>query len=582
MLGDSTTGVRGHWSGGFVGSGGGRVQLPTYAFQRRRFWETPGADGPADAAGLGLGATEHALLGAVVERPDSDEVVLTGRLSLADQPWLADHVVNGVVLFPVAGFVELVIRAGDEVGCALIEELVLAAPLVMHPGVGVQVQVVVGAADESGHRAVSVYSRGDQSQGWLLNAEGMLGVAAAETPMDLSVWPPEGAESVDISDGYAQLAERGYAYGPAFQGLVAIWRRGSELFAEVVAPGEAGVAVDRMGMHPAVLDAVLHALGLAVEKTQASTETRLPFCWRVVSLHAGGAGRVRARFASAGADAISVDVCDATGLPVLTVRSLVTRPITAEQLRAAVTAAGGASDQGPLEVVWSPISVVSGGANGSAPPAPVSWADFCAGRDGEAHVVGGELEFAVAATSSVVGSVYAATHTALEVLQSWLGADRAATLVVLTHGGVGLAGEDISDPAAAAVGHGRFRAGRKSRPDRVDRHRCGGGCLVASRRRGTPAAGARRHCARPPAVPGPGVASVTGGRVGVAIGRRWWRDPGGFGDPALPGGTGTATGGAGARGGGGRRGQLPRCGGRPRDVSRPGPTAGCRRRRGGA
>lgn len=171
---------------------------------------------------------------------------------------------------------------------------------------------------------------------------------------------------MDISDGYAQLAERGYAYGPAFQGLVAIWRRGSELFAEVVAPGEAGVAVDRMGMHPAVLDAVLHALGLAVEKTQASTETRLPFCWRGVSLHAGGAGRVRARFASAGADAISVDVCDATGLPVLTVRSLVTRPITAEQLRAAVTAAGGASDQGPLEVVWSPISVVSGGANGSA------------------------------------------------------------------------------------------------------------------------------------------------------------------------------------------------------------------------
>lgn len=196
-----TTGVPVQWSAVFAGSGGRRVQLPTYAFQRRRFWETPGADGPADAAGLGLGATEHALLGAVVERPDSDEVVLTGRLSLADQPWLADHVVNGVVLFPGAGFVELVIRAGDEVGCALIEELVLAAPLVMHPGVGVQVQVVVGAADESGHRAVSVYSRGDQSQGWLLNAEGMLGVAAAETPMDLSVWPPEGAESVDISDG---------------------------------------------------------------------------------------------------------------------------------------------------------------------------------------------------------------------------------------------------------------------------------------------------------------------------------------------------------------------------------------------
>lgn len=437
------------------------------------------------------------MLGAVVERPDSDEVVLTGRLSLADQPWLADHVVNGVVLFPGAGFVELVIRAGDEVGCALIEELVLAAPLVMHPGVGVQVQVVVGAADESGHRAVSVYSRGDQSQGWLLNAEGMLGVAAAETPMDLSVWPPEGAESVDISDGYAQLAERGYAYGPAFQGLVAIWRRGSELFAEVVAPARPAWPSTEWGCIRRCWTRCCMPSGWPSRRPRRAPRRDCRFAGVGCRCMPAALDGVRARFASAGADAISVDVCDATGLPVLTVRSLVTRPITAEQLRAAVTAAGGASDQGPLEVVWSPISVVSGGANGSAPPAPVSWADFCAGSDGDASVVVWELESAGGQASSVVGSVYAATHTALEVLQSWLGADRAATLVVLTHGGVGLAGEDISDPAAAAVGHGAFRAGRKSRPDRVDRHRCGGGCLGASRRRGTPAAGARRHCARP-------------------------------------------------------------------------------------
>ena len=145
-----TTGVRVDWPAVFAGSGGRRVELPTYAFQRRRFWLTPTAAGPADAAGLGLGGAGHALLGAVVERPDSGGVVLTGRLSLAAQPWLADHAVGGVVLFPGAGFVELVIRAGDEVGCAVIEELVLAAPLVMHRGAGVQVQVVVGAAGESG------------------------------------------------------------------------------------------------------------------------------------------------------------------------------------------------------------------------------------------------------------------------------------------------------------------------------------------------------------------------------------------------------------------------------------------------
>ena len=205
-----TTGMRVDWPAVYAGSGGRRVELPTYAFQRQRFWSTPTAAGPADAAGLGLGEAEHPLLSAVVERPDSGGVVLTGRLSLAGQPWLADHRVSGAVLFPGAGFVELVIRAGDEVGCAVIEELVLAAPLVMDEDAGAQVQVVVGAAGESGSRAVSVYSRRDEADGeWLLHAEGTLGVPVAEASADLSVWPPPDAVSVDMSDGYGQLAARG-------------------------------------------------------------------------------------------------------------------------------------------------------------------------------------------------------------------------------------------------------------------------------------------------------------------------------------------------------------------------------------
>ncbi|MDC9016417.1 type I polyketide synthase [Mycobacterium marinum] len=461
-----STGMSVDWPAVFAGSGATRVDLPTYAFQRRRFWEVPGADGPADATGLGLGGAEHALLGAVVERPDSGGVVLTGRLALADQPWLADHVIGGVVLFPGAGFVELAIRAGDEVGCAVVEELVLAAPLVLHPGMGVQVQVIVGAADDSGNRALSVYSRGDQSEDWLLNAEGMLGVEAASSGADLSVWPPEGADSVDISDGYAQLADRGYAYGPGFQGLVGVWRRDSELFAEVVAPS--GVAVDKMGMHPVVLDAVLHALGLTAEQNPDSDETKLPFCWRGVSLHAGGAGRVRARLTMSGPDSISVEIADAAGLPVLTVGALVTRAMSAAQLRAAVAAAGGgAPDQGPLDVIWSPIPLSGGGTNGSAQPAVVSWADFCAGGDGGAAGNAGVVVWEPnPAGEDVVGSVYAATHAALEVLQSWFDGDRAGTLVVLTHGAVAMPGENVSDLAGAAV-WGIVRSAQAENPGRI-------------------------------------------------------------------------------------------------------------------
>jgi polyketide synthase 1/15 len=463
-----TTGMPVDWPAVFAGSGGRRVEIPTYAFQRRRFWSTPASTGPADAAGLGLGGAGHALLGAVVERPDSGGVVLTGRLSLATQPWLVDHVVGGVVLFPGAGFVELVIRAGDEVGCAVIEDLVLAAPLVMHCGAGVQVQVVVGAAGESGSRPVSVYSRGDQPNGgWLLHAEGTLGVATAEPSVDLSVWPPTGAESVDISDGYARLAARGYEYGPAFRGLVAIWRRGPELFAEVAAPTEAGVQVDGMGIHPAVLDAVLHAAGLAVDNTQ----TMLPFCWRGVSLHAGGAGRVRARFTALGADAMSVEVADAAGLPVLTVRSLVTRPMTGEQLHGAVTAADGGPDHGPLEVAWPLIPLDHSTIDRSGELPVLTWEDYCAadgggltaGADGDGAVVVWECG---SASADVVSSVYRATHAALEVLQCWLTGNRAGTLVLLTHGAVGLPGEDVGDLAAAAV-WGLVRSAQAEHPGRI-------------------------------------------------------------------------------------------------------------------
>lgn len=157
----------------------------------------------------------HPLLGAVVERPDSGAVVLTGRLSLAAQPWLGDHAVAGVVLFPGAGFVELALRAGDEVGCSVVDELTLLAPLVLPAADAVQVQVVVGAAASSGgnanRRSVSVYSRGTQSDSdWVLHAEGGLSTDAGNPVADLSVWPPVGAIAVDVADAYQQLTGRGY------------------------------------------------------------------------------------------------------------------------------------------------------------------------------------------------------------------------------------------------------------------------------------------------------------------------------------------------------------------------------------
>ena len=428
-------GVGVDWRAAVAGLGGRRVELPTYGFVRQRFWLPGGSTGSSDVATLGLAGAEHALLGAVVQRPDSGGVVLTGRLSTAAQPWLADHAVGGTVLFPGAGFVELAIRAGDEVGCGELEELTLSTPLVLPTSDGVPVQLVVGPATESGHRELSVYSSGAQPDSeWVLHAHGLLRTGSVAPAADLSVWPPVGATVVDVAGAYGRLAGRGYEYGRAFQGLRAMWARGDEIFAEVVVPDDAGAQDGGFGIHPVLLDAALHAIGVVGERTQ----TVLPFSWQGVSLHAAGASRARVRIAPAGAGAVSVELADGTGLPVLSVRSLVMRPVSAEQLSGVAAPA-----EGLFEVSWSPMS-----------------------QDG--NDVGGDVTLWELGTrgSDVVRSVHAATTEALGVMQSWLGGDGSGVLAVQTRGAVALAGEDVPDLAGAAV-WGLVRSAQAEHPGRV-------------------------------------------------------------------------------------------------------------------
>ncbi|MEY8016515.1 SDR family NAD(P)-dependent oxidoreductase [Mycobacterium servetii] len=429
----SVAGVRVDWPAVFTGLDARRVPLPTYGFARRRFWLPPAAAG-SDVAAVGLARIEHGVLGATVERPDSGQTVFTGRLSLSAQPWLADHAVAGTVLYPGAAFVELMLRAGDEVGCPVLEELTVSAPLALPAAGGVRLQVVVAAPADSGSRAVSVYSAAAQpGSEWTLHAEAVLGSDTVEPAADLSVWPPVGAEAVDVSGAYDELAGRGYQYGPAFRGLRALWRRGDEIFAAVELPQDAGVT-SGFGIHPVVLDAALHALGVAGVQTQLV----LPFSWQGACLHAEGASRARVRVAAAGPDAVSVELADPAGSPVLSVRELVMRPVSAGRL-----APGPVGADGLLEVVWSPVAP-RGSDSGDG---TVVW-EWASG-DGP-----------------VTGSVRAATTEALSVLQTWLAGDGPGLLVVLTRGAVALPGEGVRDLAGAAV-WGLVRSAQAEHPGRV-------------------------------------------------------------------------------------------------------------------
>lgn len=435
-------GVPVQWREIFAGRGAQRVELPTYPFARRRFWLGPLGVDSGDVGGLGLVGVSHPLLGAVLERPDSGGVVLTGQLSVTAQPWLADHTVGGVVLFPGAGFVELAIRAGDAVDCGVLEELTLLAPLVLPPAGGMRIQVVVGAGAEQDTRAVLVYSHGTSADSaWVLHAQGTLSATTMPPAAELSVWPPVGAQAVGASDAYDVLGARGYGYGPAFQGLHALWRRGREIFAEVTL--SEGVLAGGFGIHPVMLDAALHAWAVV----EGGEQTVLPFSWQGVCLHASGASRVRVRLAPVGVGAMSVELADTVGLPVLSVRELVVRPVSTQVLSAAVTAAGGGAGSAGgrlLEVRWSPVLL-----------------DGCA--IGDQPVVVRELGHR---TDGDLSAVYAGVHEVLSELQSWLAGAQDGVLVLVTRGAAALTGEDVTDLAGAAV-WGLVRSAQAEHPGRV-------------------------------------------------------------------------------------------------------------------
>ncbi|MFF0313007.1 type I polyketide synthase, partial [Streptosporangium sp. NPDC004379] len=311
------------------------VDLPPYPFDRERYWLGP----PVRNAGLsatGLRETGHPLLGAAVELADDGPAVLTGVLSVAGTPWLADHAVGGTVVLPGTALADLVLEAGSRAGSGLVEELMFEVPLVLPERGGVAVQVVVEAPDGSGARAVRVHSRpaGDPEAGWTRHLSGTVAEDrdGEARPGWAAAWPPAGAVPVDVERGYERLAEQGYEYGPAFQGLRAVWRHGEELYADVAVPEHVDVA--GFGIHPALLDSMFHPLLVAGGDTDG---LRVPFELRGVRLLATEARSLRVRLARTGDDGCAIEAVDDSGRLVFALASVRTRPVP-----------GGAVTSGPV------------------------------------------------------------------------------------------------------------------------------------------------------------------------------------------------------------------------------------------
>ena len=389
------------------------LDLPTYPFQRQRYWaartDRPARDG-------------HPLVGTVVALPGSDGAVLTGRVSLATHAWLADHAIRGNVLLPGTAFVELVAQAAAGAGCETIDELVIETPLLLPETGGVQLSVTVAEADETGRRPVMVFSRADNTEAWTRHVMATAGTSDTTVSLpELAAWPPARSEPIDVSSLYSELAAIGYEYGPAFQGLEAAWRDGDTVYAEVALAEQQTQDATRFRIHPALLDAALHA---GMLNTFDPHRVRLPFSWNRVQIISTGSVRLRVA-ASPVDDGWTVRVADDAGRPVATIGSLVTRP--ADVLGSAADAL--------LAACWTEI------------PAP------------ERHGLPAPDVVVYTALSSP-GAPLAQTRTltadTLQTIQEWLIGDADGTLVIRT--GTGLADAAVSGLVRSAQSEhpGRF------------------------------------------------------------------------------------------------------------------------------
>ncbi|WP_345456328.1 SDR family NAD(P)-dependent oxidoreductase, partial [Actinoallomurus oryzae] len=458
--------------------------LPTYPFQHNTYWiNEPPAQKVTDD--LGLTAAEHPLLAATTEIPSTGSVLFTGRISIRTHPWLTEHAINNTILMPGSGLIDLAAHVGTHTGTPHIQELTLENPLVIPDEQPIDLHVTVEPADDDGRRTLTIHTRlvdGPALTGWTRHAVGALTAHATAQPSTATTWPPPDAAPVDLTDFYARLAERGYHYGPTFQGLTHAWRHDNgDLYAEIALPE--GTEITGHAIHPALLDAALHPLMLTSPTEEQ--QLRLPFSWQDVSLLADGATVLRVHLHATGAGQVRITATDAGGTPVIIVDALDARPIEPDRLRVE-----GRTRRDDMFVLrWEtfspagaavrshPYVLIRGDENGAmtalAADATEPYPDLASlGQAIDAGTPSPELVL-VNCPDSPVADVPASTHEltghVLETLRTWLTDERFADkrLVLITQGAVSTnVDEGIRDLAQAAV-WGMVRTAQAEHPGRI-------------------------------------------------------------------------------------------------------------------
>ncbi|HET8659345.1 MAG TPA: SDR family NAD(P)-dependent oxidoreductase, partial [Micromonosporaceae bacterium] len=456
--------------------------LPTYPFQHQRYWPAVRRGHGDDPAELGLACAGHPLLGAAVEVADADTHLLTGRLSVQAHPWLAGHEVLDTILLPGSVFAELAVHTAARMGCDHVAELIVHDPMALPLDGAVDLQIAVAPPDQTGQRAISIYSRPAADAGeptWTRHATGGLALApSAPQPTTVDgAWPPPGATPIAAQHGD--------------EGVAAAWRLGEHIYAEVVLPEQERGNASEYRIHPLLLDAALRACSLGVGPADGDGEAMLPFAWSGLRLYSTGAPSLRVRVTPTAADRLALTAADPTGAAVLTLDGLTLRPLQAGRLDQARLV----SRSSLFQVAWNPllpgpapapdlrVAVIApdpdptGTALVTALPGSERYGDIAALRAAVSN--GAPAPDAVLAVVTAAagagpqaepsGPMRSMGEAVLAMLQDWLADSEttAAQLVVVTRHAVATHLLDVIADLPASVVWGLVRSAQSENPGRL-------------------------------------------------------------------------------------------------------------------
>ncbi len=273
------------FQGLYVGEKRRKINIPGYAFQRRRHW--------VQARSRRVTDTDHALLGTRHETPYG-ELNFETQLASSDPIWLQEHLVFGQVLVPGAFFGAMGFEClGSPLVGTCVEDLQLHNPMMLRNSseeeeASRRLQLALRSADTEGARKFEIFSKGTQEESWLLHATGVISNRSNETEPSESVVLEELTESLeseDLTEYYKQKSEANIQLGKPFQNLRSLWSASGNAAAEIRLRDED--VMPNVAIQPLLLDACFQVLAAARDSLDlGGGATYIPFGWDRLTLHA--------------------------------------------------------------------------------------------------------------------------------------------------------------------------------------------------------------------------------------------------------------------------------------------------------